>query len=73
MDSSPHADFKWMHCYLKVLNWSLDTSKADAMLARLQKPARKAGYYAAWLAPTAAGDRPPSSADRRRDGGPRQA
>ena len=24
----PHADFKWMHVYLKVLKWSLDTSKA---------------------------------------------
>ena len=41
----PHADFRWMHWYLKVLNWSLDTSKADALLARLPKPARKAGYY----------------------------
>ncbi len=41
----PHANWKWMDVYLKVLNWSLDTSKADAMLARLQKPARKIGYY----------------------------
>jgi len=31
---------------LKVLNWSLDTTKADALLARLPKPARKFGYYA---------------------------
>ena len=29
-----------MDVYLKVLNWSLDTSKADALLARLPKPAR---------------------------------
>src|SRR6185369_2756961 len=42
----PHADFKWMHWYLRVLNWSLDTSKADALLATLPRPVRKAGYYA---------------------------
>jgi multidrug efflux pump subunit AcrB len=42
----PHAAWKWMDVYLKVLNWSLDTSKADALLARLPKPARKLGYYA---------------------------
>jgi multidrug efflux pump subunit AcrB len=42
----PHAAWKWMDIYLKVLNWSLDTSKADAMLARLARPARKFGYYA---------------------------
>jgi multidrug efflux pump subunit AcrB len=42
----PHANWKWMELYLKVLNWSLDTSKADAMLARFPKPARKFGYYA---------------------------
>ena len=42
----PHANFKWMDLYLKVLNWSLDTSKADALTAGLPKPARKAGYYA---------------------------
>jgi len=42
----PHANWKWMDIYLKVLNWSLDTSKADAMLAKLAKPARKFGYYA---------------------------
>jgi multidrug efflux pump subunit AcrB len=42
----PHANWKWMNVYLKVLNWSLDTSKADARLAKLSKPARKAGYYA---------------------------
>jgi len=42
----PHANWKWMDLYLKVLNWSLDTSKADALLAKLQKPALKVGYYA---------------------------
>src|SRR5215204_2058612 len=26
----PHANFKWMEMYLKVLNWSLDTRKAHA-------------------------------------------
>ena len=36
----PHANWKWMDVYLKVLNWSLDTTKADALLARLPKPAR---------------------------------
>ena len=36
----PHATGKWMDIYLKVLNWSLDTSKADAMRAKLPKPAR---------------------------------
>ena len=28
----PHAAWKWMDFYLKVLNWSLDTSKAHALL-----------------------------------------
>ena len=42
----PHAAWKWMDIYLKVLNWSLDTSKADAMLAKLARPARKFSYYA---------------------------
>src|SRR4051794_34182553 len=42
----PHADWRWMHLYLKVLNWSLDTSKADALLARLPKPSRQFSYYA---------------------------
>ncbi|NUT00937.1 MAG: efflux RND transporter permease subunit [Sphingomonas sp.] len=41
----PHASWKWMDLYLKVLNWSLDTSKADALLSRLPKPARNPGYY----------------------------
>jgi multidrug efflux pump subunit AcrB len=42
----PHAAWKWMDVYLSVLNWSLDTSKAHALLARLPKPARKFGDYA---------------------------
>src|SRR5438270_5284208 len=41
----PHAAFKWMDIYLRVLHWSLDTSKADAQLARLPKPAREFGYW----------------------------
>jgi multidrug efflux pump subunit AcrB len=43
--AQPHAAWKWMDVYLKVLNWSLDTTKADALLARLPKPARRFGYY----------------------------
>jgi multidrug efflux pump subunit AcrB len=42
----PHAAWKWMDFYLKVLNWSLDTSKANALLARLPKPSRRFAYYA---------------------------
>jgi multidrug efflux pump subunit AcrB len=42
----PHAAWKWMDLYLKVLNWSLDTTKAHALLERLPKPARRFGYYA---------------------------
>jgi multidrug efflux pump subunit AcrB len=30
----PHAAWKWMDVYLKVLNWSLDTSKAHAYRRR---------------------------------------
>ena len=43
--AQPHAAWKWMDIYLKVLNWSLDTTKANALLARLPKPARRFGYY----------------------------
>src|SRR5579884_3721451 len=42
----PHAAWKWMDMYLKVLNWSLDTSKTHALLERLPKPQLKLGYYA---------------------------
>ena len=44
--AQPHANWRWMDIYLKVLNWSLDTTKADAILARLPKPDRNFGYYA---------------------------
>src|SRR4051794_37228809 len=43
--AQPHAAWKWMDSYLKVLNWSLDTTKTHALLARLPKPARRFGYY----------------------------
>src|SRR5205807_9766282 len=33
----PHAAFKWMDLYLKVLKWSLDTSKAVARRARVPR------------------------------------
>src|SRR4051812_26913256 len=42
----PHAAWKWMDVYLKVLNWSLDTTRAHALLARLPKPSLRFGYYA---------------------------
>jgi multidrug efflux pump subunit AcrB len=45
----PHAAWKWMDSYLKILNWSLDTSKAHALLERVPKPARKFGSYALTL------------------------
>src|SRR3954451_10773008 len=42
----PHANWKWMDLYLKVLNWSLDTTKANALLSRLPRIPRRFGYYA---------------------------
>ncbi len=42
----PHANWRWMDVYLKVLNWSLDTTRAHALLARLPKPSLRFGYYA---------------------------
>ena len=42
----PHAAWKWMDVYLKVLNWSLDTTKAHALLERLPKIPRRFGFYA---------------------------
>ena len=42
----PHAAWKWMDVYLKVLNWSLDTTKAHALLERLPRIPRRYGYYA---------------------------
>src|SRR5438309_3586995 len=41
----PHAAWRWMDFYLKVLNWSLDASNAHALLATLPKPRRSFGYY----------------------------
>jgi multidrug efflux pump subunit AcrB len=41
----PHANWKWMDVYLKVLNWSLDTTKAHALLERLPKIPRRWGYW----------------------------
>jgi multidrug efflux pump subunit AcrB len=41
----PHAAWKWMDIYLKVLNWSLDTTKAHALLERLPKVPRRWSYY----------------------------
>ena len=41
----PHAAWKWMDAYLKILNWSLDTSKAHALLERLPRTPRRWGYY----------------------------
>ena len=42
----PHANWKWMDMYLKILNWSLDTSKAHALLDRLPRIPRRFGYWA---------------------------
>ncbi len=44
--AQPHAAWKWMDLYLKVLNWSLDTSKAETLLAKLPRPDPRIGYYA---------------------------
>jgi multidrug efflux pump subunit AcrB len=44
--AQPHANWKWMDLYLKVLNWSLDTTKAHALLAKLPKLPSRFGYYA---------------------------
>jgi multidrug efflux pump subunit AcrB len=44
--AQPHANWKWMDLYLKVLNWSLDTTKATALLSRLPKLPARFGYYA---------------------------
>jgi multidrug efflux pump subunit AcrB len=42
----PHANWKWMDLYLKVLNWSLDTTRAHALLDRLPRIPRRLGYWA---------------------------
>jgi len=41
----PHANWKWMDVYLKVLNWSLDTTKTHALLERLPRLPRRFGYW----------------------------
>ena len=41
----PHANFRWMDLYLKILNWSLDTSKADARSANLPSARGRILYY----------------------------
>jgi multidrug efflux pump subunit AcrB len=47
----PHANWRWMDMYLKVLNWSLDTSKAHAVRAALPKAEGKIGYWFVGLLP----------------------
>src|SRR3954471_2737093 len=42
----PHAAWKWMDVYLKVLNWSLDTTKAHARRAKVAKIAVRMPYWA---------------------------
>ena len=42
----PHANWRWMDLYLKVLNWSLDTTRAHALLQRLPKLPVRFGYWA---------------------------
>src|SRR5690349_18934633 len=44
--AQPHASGAAMDKYLGILSWSLDTSKANALLARLPKPDRRFSYYA---------------------------
>ena len=48
----PHANFKWMDWYLKTLNWSLDTTKTHAMLARITAVKGKIRHWAAGSALT---------------------
>ena len=38
----PHADWKWMDVYLKVLNWSLDTTKAARAAGKAAEACRAA-------------------------------
>ncbi|MFL6740083.1 MAG: efflux RND transporter permease subunit [Sphingomicrobium sp.] len=48
--AQPHANWRWMDVYLKVLNWSLDTSKAHARRARIARVPMRAPYYVIPLA-----------------------
>ncbi|HET7707971.1 MAG TPA: efflux RND transporter permease subunit [Sphingomicrobium sp.] len=41
----PHASGKWMQAYLRLLNWSLSTGKADVLLARLPRRPGRWTYY----------------------------
>jgi multidrug efflux pump subunit AcrB len=41
----PHAAWKWMDIYLRVLHWSLDTTKAHAIIAALPRTLAKIWYY----------------------------
>src|SRR3954463_12920011 len=42
----PHAAWRWMDVYLKVLNWSLDTSKAVARRALVRRFPARLLYFA---------------------------
>ncbi len=47
----PHANWRWMDMYLRVLNWSLDTSKAHALRAALPAANGKAVYWLLSIVP----------------------
>jgi multidrug efflux pump subunit AcrB len=47
----PHANWRWMDLYLRVLNWSLDTSKAHALRAALPSANGKAVYWLLGIVP----------------------
>jgi multidrug efflux pump subunit AcrB len=44
--AQPHAAWRWMDIYLKVLNWSLDTTKAVARRARVARVDLRMAYLA---------------------------
>src|SRR6476659_9802078 len=50
----PHAAWQWMDVYLTVLNWSLDTSKAVARRARVERFAIRLPYWTVPLGLSAA-------------------
>src|SRR5690348_16021292 len=47
--AQPHAAWRWMNIYLKVLNWSLDTTKAVARRAKVARVDLRIPYIAAPL------------------------
>jgi multidrug efflux pump subunit AcrB len=49
--AQPHANWKWMELYLKVLNWSLDTTKAHARRAALPSAKGRISYWFMALLP----------------------